>query len=167
MGIVYKISCNLTGECYIGSTTQKINRRMECHTREATLEKYKDTCSTCCVIIRRGNWKYDILETNELEGIELRMKEQEYMDTTDNLVNKWKAHRTQQDNRDEKNRYYKKNKEELCKKNGERRKEKYCYTIECECGSLYQKRSEARHFRTKTHTDYVLSSCIEYTHTTV
>ena len=165
MGIVYKISCNETGECYIGSTTQRINRRMESHIREATLEKYKDVCSACCVIIRRGNWKYDILETNELEGALLRIKEQEYMDKTDNIVNKWKAYISDEDiiERDRLNKikYYQNNKEELIKKNGDRRKEKYLYTIKCECGKSYQKRSEARHFRTKTHTDYVLSSGIK------
>jgi hypothetical protein len=155
MGIVYKVTCNETGECYIGSTIQKINGRIGTHINEERSGKYNNaccvvirrgnwnnkersdkynTCSACCVIIRRDNW--------ELHGLELRMKEQEYMNKTDNLVNKWKAYISQEDliERDKLNKikYHQMNKEALVKKNGERRKDKYSYTINCECGKSYQ-----------------------------
>ena len=155
MGIVYKITCNLTGECYIGSTEQSLIKRITNHRNPSTNVYYSKQ------IIDRGDYSIDILETNKLDGIELKKIEQHYLDTIDN-INKYRAYRTDnqriEQSRNCSSNYYKNHKKELIKKNADRRKEKYLYTVECECGTSYQKRSEARHLRTKTHTDYVLFS---------
>ena len=165
MGIVYIITCNETGKCYVGSTNKPIKVRIENHISMSKypvkpLEKYNNKCESRH-IISRGNWKYDILETNELTGLELKMKEQEYMDITDNPVNKRKAYISQEDiiERDRliRIKYRQENREEINKRSKQWKKDNVCYTINCECGKSYQKRSEPRHLKTKTHSDYVLS----------
>jgi hypothetical protein len=50
-GIVYKISCNFTGEIYIGSTFQPIRNRIAGH-------KNKSNTCTSKKIIDRGNYSY-------------------------------------------------------------------------------------------------------------
>ena len=55
-GIIYKIVCNETGECYVGSTKQSLNTRMGSHKCLA-----KKTCSSRS-IIERNNYTSDIIE---------------------------------------------------------------------------------------------------------
>jgi hypothetical protein len=41
-GKIYKIVCNITGEQYIGATTQKLSQRLTCHvSKKNTDKKYK------------------------------------------------------------------------------------------------------------------------------
>ena len=78
---IYCIECNITGEKYIGSTIQKyISGRMRKHKT--------DNCS-CKKIIERGNYKYYVIE--EVDESQRYIREQYWMDTTDNCINKQRA----------------------------------------------------------------------------
>jgi len=149
MGIIYKITCNETGECYIGSC-KDIRLRMNKH------RCLKDNRCESRHIISRGNWKYDILETNELDERELLVREQYYLNTIDN-INKCDAifQGVKKRNKEQEAAY---RKTQYDKINTMRRSQP---TIICECGGSYKKESEARHFRTKKHSDYVLSLGVE------
>jgi hypothetical protein len=107
-GIIYEIKCNETNEIYIGSTTQFINQRISEH-------KYKTNCVSK-QIIERNNYSINILEEIEIIDIkELRIKEQNYIDTTI-CINKMKAFYTDTDknlSKINKKIYYQKNKEKL------------------------------------------------------
>ena len=55
-GIIYKIICNETNECYIGSTKQSLSKRMSVHKNL--------TQNDCCSrqIIERNNYRSEIIE---------------------------------------------------------------------------------------------------------
>ena len=49
-GIVYKITCNLTGKCYYGSTQQTLAKRKSVHKLESNMASSKE-------IVKNGDWK--------------------------------------------------------------------------------------------------------------
>ena len=85
MGIVYKILCNETGECYIGSANTKkyYNDRKYCHTNTKNCSSKQ--------IIDRGNYTFSIVEENIFINRELTIREQYWIDTSDHVINKLKA----------------------------------------------------------------------------
>lgn len=72
---IYKIVCNITGECYIGSTTQSLEQRLNSHKHSTNTCKSKQ-------IIDRGDYKIVLIE--ELENCvcieELHDRERYYID---------------------------------------------------------------------------------------
>lgn len=72
---IYKIVCNITGECYIGSTTQTLEARLNTHKHSSNSCKSKQ-------IIERGDYKIVLIE--ELENCvcieELHDRERYYID---------------------------------------------------------------------------------------
>jgi len=72
--LIYSIECLTTNEVYIGSTTLKINKRIDAH---------KSSLNRCVSkgIIERGNYKVNILEEVSCDSKkELLMKEREYFE---------------------------------------------------------------------------------------
>ena len=61
MGKIYKITCNLTGECYFGSTIKAPLDRLGGHKGE-----YNDTTSK--QIIERDDYNYEVLERFYVDG---------------------------------------------------------------------------------------------------
>tara|TARA_R110000823_G_scaffold200_6_gene835 strand:+ start:113 stop:850 length:738 start_codon:yes stop_codon:yes gene_type:complete len=57
-GIIYKIVCNETGDCYVGSTTQSLTKRMSAH--KCLTPATKKTASHS--IIERNNYSCEIIE---------------------------------------------------------------------------------------------------------
>ena len=73
-GIIYKIVCNITGEVYIGSTKNKLGKRMGCHKQEATC--------TSRQIIARGDYTPSIIENYPcMNRSQLRWRERHFMET--------------------------------------------------------------------------------------
>jgi hypothetical protein len=98
MGFVYLIKCNITNECYIGSSMQK--------NKKQRLGEHKTKNNPCVSkqIINRNNYEYIILEDIlDIDKKQLRIKEQEYIDKYD-CINKRKSYRTEE----QKKEYYKK-----------------------------------------------------------
>ena len=101
---IYCIECLETGEKYIGSTEHiKLYDRIYWH--------IKDLACSSKEIISRGNYKYYILE--EVDISQRYIKEQYYMDTTDNCINKRRAMGIT------KKEYYQLNRDKLLQKNNE------------------------------------------------
>jgi GIY-YIG catalytic domain len=94
-GIIYKITCNETGEVYYGSTQQSLNVRMICH--KASCKQWKEgKCgfTTSYQIIDRGNYSYSLIETVECEDRkQLEARERFYIESNE-CINKNIAGRT-------------------------------------------------------------------------
>jgi len=133
MGIIYFIQCLETNEIYIGSTKRTLKDRIWEH----------NSISNKCYskqIIDRGNYIYDVLE--EVEDNKSKEREQYYITTTDNCINKI----TQLIDYDKKKymkEYYHLNKDKQLSKN------KILY--KCSCGNTITMNSLARHMKTKKH----------------
>jgi hypothetical protein len=59
-GKIYRIVCNETGEQYIGSTTQPLNRRLSKHIHHSKNNKYTQCKSAD--IIQRGDFAIELIE---------------------------------------------------------------------------------------------------------
>ena len=103
-GLIYRIDCKETGECYIGSTTQGLANRIADHRRhykkwKAETIKKKNCCSY--PIIERNNFTYELIEYFSCNSkIELYRKEGEIQRSM-NCVNKVIAGRTTKEYREE------------------------------------------------------------------
>ena len=62
-GLIYRIDCNETGECYIGSTTQGLANRIAEHRKKYKHWKAGTSKNYCCSypIIERGNYTYEMI----------------------------------------------------------------------------------------------------------
>ena len=81
-GIIYKIVCNETGECYVGSTTQSLKQRISSH-------KCNKTNCAAKQILERNNYKSETIEVVNYGDDKklLRTKEKELIEKL-NTINK-------------------------------------------------------------------------------
>jgi len=100
-GIIYKITCNETGEVYYGSTTKSLNRRMINH--KASCKAWKEgKCHfiTSFSIIDRGNYSYSLIETVECDDKkQLEARERFYIENNE-CINKFIPCRTNEEYRE-------------------------------------------------------------------
>lgn len=112
-GIIYKITCNITNENYIGSTFDTLKERFRKHILDCKLN-HKPCASRH--IIKRGDYEISILEEYYTDDrIELEKREQYYMDNIQN-INVKRAYTSQEKRGELKkniwNNWYEKNKEQ-------------------------------------------------------
>jgi len=88
-GIIYKITCNETGEVYYGSTQQSLNARIITHKSKCKgWKEGKYHYVTSFSIIERGNYSYSLIETVECEDRkQLEAVERRYIEEND-CINK-------------------------------------------------------------------------------
>jgi len=145
---IYFIQCLETGEIYIGSTNKKyLSQRIATH-------RCNMTCA-CSQIIERGNYVYDVLE--EIDESQRYIREQYYIDTTDNCINKIKPKtglsekeynkQYYLDNIDRKKVYYLDNKDKI--------KEYSSQKYTCDCGSVMRLGEKSRHLKSNKHQNYL------------
>ena len=148
-GKVYKISCNITGLTYYGSTTQPLSVRMGGHKRMMN-------CSSKQIIMG-GNYDYSLVEDCPCENKEqLHRRERFYIENNE-CVNKKIPCRTSKEhyeqNKDKvlahQKEYHEENKDKISKQNK--------IKVTCECGAVVNKSSLARHCKTKKHRNYLES----------
>ncbi len=100
-GIIYKITCNETGEVYYGSTQKSLNKRMSNH--KTNCKRWKEgKCglTTSYNIIDRGNYSYSLIETVECEDKrQLEARERFYIENNE-CINKVVIGRTQKEYRE-------------------------------------------------------------------
>jgi hypothetical protein len=178
IGKIYKIVCNITDECYIGSTCEptlamRLSKHVACYKRWKSGNCGKVTCYD---IIDRGDYKILLIECfpcnnkdelNSREGHVTR----EYKKNSDIVcINKRIESRTKReyylDNKikiDERNkRYYKDNFEKNKDKshtyymtNKDKINKYASKKITCECGSCFRISDKARHERSQKHQVYL------------
>ena len=161
-GIIYKISCNITGEDYYGSTKQKIETRIGRH-------KMLD-CSSAR-IIQRGNYSYtqlEVIQYNDEKELLNREKyyykkypnvnQQSPINTIEETKKRRKLQSMKEITKQTKRKYYLNHKKEIA----EYRKQRYIDNIEavsaksaektkCECGSYYTYSHKLRHMASNRH----------------
>jgi len=109
MGIIYFIKCLETGEVYIGSTRNKLQKRMgghRCHTNSCRSKQ----------IIERGNYFYDTLEVVE-DDKDILIRENYYIKTMKNCINEVKAYRSPEERKEYNKQWKKENKEKITEYN--------------------------------------------------
>jgi hypothetical protein len=118
-GIIYKLTCNETGEVYYGSTTLSLNKRMTDHKSKCKQWKEgKFHYVTSFQIIDRGNYSYSLIETVECEDRkQLEAKERFYIENNE-CINKIVVGRTLKESQKE---YYESNKEAILEQQKEYR----------------------------------------------
>ena len=182
-GIIYKITCNDTNECYVGSTTQSLSLRISNHKTHA--KEYKNGTikkrPASIDIIERNNFKSEILEAVNYgeDKKQLLWKEREWIEKL-NPVNTKRPINTQEDRnrmireyrqtevgkqkKQETDKKYREGdkreellekKREWSKQNREKTKEVRSQVINCECGFTYTLQHKARHEKSKRHCEYI------------
>ena len=174
-GKIYKIVCNITGEIYVGSTTEpSLARRLAGHkTNYNYYLKGKKNYITSIEIIKNGNYFIELISNafcnsrDELRAIEGkyirelncinkriagRSQTQYYLDNSD------KIKKYQEDNSEKikkcKKKYYKDNldnSKQYYKDNSDKLKQK----IICECGGKHTYGHKSAHCKTKKHLNYL------------
>ena len=131
---IYQIENLDNGEKYVGHTKQKMNLRLNQHKRT---KKQRTSC-------KHFNWnniKVDILEEfTESNFNDIRIKEREYIEKTENCVNKDRPIVTEEENKI-------KQREAKAKWGNPKYK--------CGCGSNIQIQEKARHNKTKRHITFL------------
>jgi len=177
---IYKIECNITKQCYIGSTTEPtLERRLSNHVH--LFMKWKKGYPmqiTSSTVIGRGDYDIHLIElypchskhqlllregqvirdyklicncvNKKIEGRTTTEKKELY-----NHQNYYKEYMMEyRKNNKEKSREYNKNYYEL---NKEKSKEKLYTKCECECGGKYIHVNKSHHNKSKKHLKYLES----------
>ena len=150
IGYIYKIHCNITGDDYYGSTTQKIEKRIQAHIHNGRGISRKCQSKQ---IIDRGEWSYEIMEeVDYIEKLDLLKRERFY---TDNYpcINIKKPYNTPEEIKemdDKKKKKYRSNPD-----NVRREREQASIKNDCECGGNYINGHRSTHLRTQLHKYYV------------
>ena len=116
MGIIYIIRDNETEETYVGSTTMRLHQRMNAHKSGCKRHDEGKKASGCSSfpIIRRGNYKAEILQTMDTEDkIELRKVETEWIRKLNPINTMKKAYASVEEKKATKLLYQQKNKEKI------------------------------------------------------
>jgi hypothetical protein len=143
-GKIYKLVCNVTRLCYIGSTTCTLNHRKSNHSRDFTrFNKGKCNYVTSFDIIKGGYYKIELIEDFPCTSkAELLDRENYYINSID-CVNKLNAVADVNYSKE----YRIKNKDSIKAKKSEP------YT--CACGSTIWINSKSRHEKSKKHLEYI------------
>ena len=170
-GKVYCIRNTVNDEVYVGSTTQRLSKRMAKHREDFKNEKYKSN-KLYLQMKEHGNDNFyiELIEECPVENIEqLRKKEGEYIrqlgtlntaiagrkkpewigENKEHLKNYQANHYQENKEKHQENmkRYREEHKEEIRAKKAE--------PITCECGSTFRRSDKGQHLRTKKHQEFI------------
>lgn len=97
-GKIYLLSCNVTGNVYVGSTTTDLQQRLQCH--KAPSSRLSSMC-----ILENNDYTITLLQKYPCETkLDLLKREQFFIDNID-CVNKNKAYATEADHKKKKQEY--------------------------------------------------------------
>ena len=160
-GKIYKIVCNVTNQCYIGSTCEpRLARRLARHIKDYKQWKLGNRSSiSSFFIIERGDYQILLIEKYPCESKdELHSKEGEIIreyKLHSECVNCYIAGRTHSKYREDNKEILKEKAKIYNEKNKEIRSEKSKEKFTCICGSCIQKSAKSRHCGTEKHQDYL------------
>ena len=114
-GNVYKLTDNTTGKFYIGSTKHSVERRKGDHERAyRCYVNGKHNYTVSFDIIKDGNYMIELLEEVKYNDIsELRAREQHYINSMENCINKVAAHISKEERKKINHEFYLKNKPKI------------------------------------------------------
>jgi len=152
-GKIYKIICNVTNKCYVGSTCEPtVAHRLTKH--KANYKKYLNNnynYVTSFDILQNNNYEIVLIENYPCNSKdELHARERHWIETLE-CVNKVIPTRTRAEYREATKEhikeYYQQTKEKV------RAKDKIKHN--CECGGRYVHSRKAAHFKTIKHQNYL------------
>lgn len=161
---VYKIECYVTGFVYVGSTTQRLNKRLAAHKyRYNGWKKSKlNHMYSSFICLANNNYRIVLLEECPCDNREQLLAREAYWIRNTKCVNVVVPGRTLEE-------YNEQNKDRIRKRTKiyrERHKEKHkAYVSEkitCECGSIVCRGKIARHRRSKKHVRLLESMVVAY-----
>ena len=140
----YKITCFITGACYVGSTRSSIEIRLQKHEHDyREYLKNKIRFHPCFTILKNDNYRIELIDSvicldKKMINIinELYVLNEEAINTRQHG----------QDRKEYQHQYYTDNKEQIQQKRNE--------LIVCPCGGRYTRTHRARHMKTKKHIAY-------------
>ena len=159
-GKIYKIVCNETGLCYIGSTCMPTLAKRLAQHRSAfnSWKKGKYTYITSFKILENENYDIILLETFSCNSKdELHARERYYIEANE-CVNKCIPNRSIKEIIEYHKEYYNDNKEKLKKRQNEyyeQNKDKMNRKFNCECGGQYTCANKSKHYKSKKHQEYI------------
>ena len=173
--IIYKIYCKnkeITDEYY--GHTCAFRERKRNHKSRCTNENIKGYNTDKYKIIRdNGGWyNWEMVPIEELKNcsfVNAKIREQYHIDLNKSDMNKYKAHRTEEQRIDYNKDYYIENKDKILEKYLENRdtilEKKKEYHLEnrdkilekktCDCGKTFTQNNKARHERSKFHCQFI------------
>jgi hypothetical protein len=168
IGRIYKIVSLLTEKVYIGSTVKSLEQRLKEHKNHyKCYQNGKSNYVTSYELVKYTDATIELIE--EIEYInkrDLHIKEKYYIQTIDNVINKYiptqsikeckkKYHDT---HKDESKKYYIANADKI----KEKKKEYYVdnvaklkQKIDCTCGGKYTYGTKSKHTKSKKHINYI------------
>jgi hypothetical protein len=155
-GFIYKITNNVNDECYIGSTTKKLNSRFSNH-KSAYLKRGnggRGNCTSFDLFDKYGldNCKIELIEAVNVNDVkELRRLEGNHQINANNCINKCTAGLTRQESQ----AIYHKHSEVYKEYQKEYRKKIAGFVFPCDCGKQYNKLNKYSHFKSKYHIENV------------
>jgi hypothetical protein len=160
MGIIYKITCNVTGLCYIGSTKTTLEKRIQGHLYDVEKKKY-----TGCQVLEHNDYIAEILEECDNK---ILLKREGYHQQNNVCVNKTINGRTRKEyDKTEKMVEYRKKwreenhdrltqkKKDWYEENKKKVLDKHKEIIICECGKENTYGNQSRHLKSKFHQNYL------------
>lgn len=149
MSKIYKIYCEGKDEVYIGSTTLELSRRFSNHKSDHKIhgdknDEYYITVFEIFKLYGIDNCKIELVL--ECSKEELRIKEQEVINNTENCVNIRKAYLTDEEKKKKIKQYYQDNKDRLRVINSSK--------IICDCGVEHRRDGIISHKRSQYHKNY-------------
>lgn len=166
-GKIYKIVCNITGEVYIGSTTDTLSSRLSKHKYDINNKK---TPSMSKHILNRGDYKIELIKDYPCNNRrELEEEEQKNINKS-NCINKNKSYQSKKEREEYVKEWKEDNKDKINKKKREtynkdkrqdywiKNKDKMLEKIKCECGALVSSCNLTRHKKSMKHIK--LTECI-------
>ena len=159
---IYKIVCNITGLCYIGSTCKKyLAQRLYQHVN--SYKRYKNGKSnnvTSFEVLENDDYDIFLLENvkNCTTKEQLHARERYYIENNE-CVNRYIAGRTKKEyreaNKEKFKEYHKKYNKEYKEENKDKLREKANEKHLCPCGGCYTTEHKARHMKSIKHKKYV------------
>ena len=153
-GKIYKlINHELPNLVYYGSTTQTLNKRLQCHKDDS-----KRTNNSSKIMFSIGCPEIILLEYYPCETKqELEAKEREWIEGNE-CVNHYIPGRTQKETIELKKQYQQDNKEQLAeyyKQWRQDNKQTLNKKTDCHCGGKYTYQNKAQHKKTKKHIAFI------------
>jgi len=155
VGRVYRIICKTTNKQYIGSTMFPLKFRLQRHEKAYAGHLRNPNKIGYCAsfdILKENNYEILLLELNEYETRnELLEHEKFYIQSLENVVNRYIPSRTKKE-------YYIDNIEHYKKKYQQKKDlDHYKKRIECKCGKHYTENNKNHHLKSQIHKNYMLS----------
>ena len=153
-GKIYRISCNITGLCYVGSTTKTLSQRLRRH--EYDYKAYLNGTYgyvTSYEILKNDDYQITLLQSYPCENNqELLAREgwyqKKYWDRSVNKILNGKTGEEKKMFKQESDKqYYQDNKEKINKS----KKTK----VKCDCGGKFTKTHNARHMKSTKHQNWL------------